>query len=77
MARERFIKSDLAEGLGVEGKQPNDTKAGVDEESGTPLTPKREPAPDERDVNRVVKEKKRKSFDRLAIKEQNDANIFR
>ncbi|KAF1078567.1 hypothetical protein [Methanogenium sp. MK-MG] len=75
MARERFIKSDLDEGFGVEGKRPHDTKVSVDEESGSPIAPEGRPAPDEQDQNQ--KAKKGKSFDRLSIKEQNDANIFR
>lgn len=75
MARERFIKSDLIEGLGVEGKRPHDTKPSIDEESGSPLEPENRPAPDKQDQNQ--KAKKRKSFDRLSITEEDDANIFR
>ena len=69
MARERFIKSDLDEGLGVEGKRPHDTKVSVDEVSGTPLTPEESPASNEQDQNPKAKVKKRNSFDRLSIKE--------
>ena len=69
MARERFIKSDLDEGLGVEGKRPHDAKASVDEVSGSPLEPQGRPAPDERDQNPKAKAKKGTSFDRFSIKE--------
>ncbi|GAB7016380.1 hypothetical protein [Methanogenium cariaci] len=77
MARERFIKSDLDEGLGVEGKRPNDTKARVDEGSGSSVQPEKRSAPVERNQNPEAKTKKGMPFDRLSIKEQNDANIFR
>ncbi|MDE4908506.1 hypothetical protein L0665_07790 [Methanogenium marinum] len=69
MARERFIKSDLDEGLGVEGKRAHDTKASVDEVSASPLTSEGRPVPGERDQNSKEKAKKGKSFDRLSIKE--------
>ena len=75
MARERFIKSDLDEGRGVEGKRPRDAKASVDEESDSPLAPEEQPVPDERDRN--IKGKKEKTFVHLSIKEDDDANIFR
>ncbi len=75
MARERFIKSDLDEGLGVEGKRPHDTKASVDEVSGGSLAPEGRPVSDERDQK--PKAKKGKSFDRLSIKEEDDTDIFR
>ena len=75
MAGERFIKSDLDEGLGIEGKRPRDTKASVDEDSGSPLSPEKRPAPDEGDQKK--KANKGKSFDRLSIKGENDSNIFR
>ena len=69
MARERFIKSDLDEGLGVEGKRPHDTKVSVDEESGTSLASEDLPAPNEQGQNPKAKVKKRNSFDRLSIKD--------
>ena len=77
MARERFIKSDLIEGLGVEGKRPHDAKASIDEDSGSPLEPEKRPDPDELNKKREGKADSRKSFDRLSIKEKDDANIFR
>lgn len=75
MARERFIKSDLDEGLGVEGKRSHDAKADVDEKAGSPSAPKSRPAADERDQDTKVK--KGKSFDRLSIKEEDGTDIFR
>jgi hypothetical protein len=75
MSREQFIESDLDEGLGVEGKRSRDAKADGDKNADSPLAPKHRPAPDERDQER--KGKKRKPFDRLTIKEEDDANIFR
>lgn len=75
MARERFIKSDLDEGLGVEGKRSRDAKADVGEKAGAPSAQERHSASDERDQDTKVK--KGKSFDRLSIKEEDETDIFR
>lgn len=75
MARERFLKSDLDEGQGVEGKRPRDAKASVQEESGSPLEPAGRPDPEE--GGRREQGKKGKSFDRLSIHEKDDSDIFR
>lgn len=75
MARERFLKSDLDEGLGVEGKRPRDEKASVREGADSPLAPEAKRSPEER--GRHEPGKKKKSFDRLSINEKDDADIFR
>ncbi len=75
MSRERFIESDLDEGLGVEGKHSRGAKADGDKNAVSSSAPKSRSAPDERSQDARVK--KRKSFDRLSIKEEDDADIFR
>ncbi|WAI00146.1 hypothetical protein [Methanogenium organophilum] len=75
MARERFLKSDLDAGLGVEGKRPRDAKASVDEEADRPLAQEGRPSPEKQ--GQQEKGKKKKSFDRLSINEKDDSDIFR
>ena len=75
MSREQFIESDLDEGLGVEGKRSRDAKADGDNNAVSPSAPKKSPDSDEQDQGRTGK--KRKPFNRLTIKDDDDSNIFR